>query len=329
MEITPFVYPIDWEDQKKLISLWRTEWRQTEVRWLDAMNGDYCNTITICSLLGVVDHIPVGTATVYYAREKPEVCLIGSVLTHESIRRMGIGRLITDAAAKFGYNAGCKVAYLGASRRPDSVYLKCGFQWWYGSVMRRAASPDVECETEIFKAGQTVVRRNASWGDMPGVACFALQPIGTFVIDYPRSLISVKYAESKFCVSNFPLVWYDLEARGGFLRVVAVQDSHRILGFGTVTPERTPHRKHVAVLDVAIHDNYLSQFDPLVSELIAQASDRGIDRLYAYLAAPDRLKAKALRTAGFRRLSKLTDQLRIQDAKYDVTIYERILSNGL
>ena len=69
--IIPLVYPLGWENQQRFVSLWRSEWRYTEVHWMEAMNGDYSETLTICSLVGEIENTPVGTATVYYARENP------------------------------------------------------------------------------------------------------------------------------------------------------------------------------------------------------------------------------------------------------------------
>ena len=92
MRTSLLTYPIEPAEQQRLIRLLRTEWNQTDFDWLQAMNGDYSDALTIRSVVGHIDNVDAGTASVYYAAERPEVSLVGNVVTHPSCRRLQVGR---------------------------------------------------------------------------------------------------------------------------------------------------------------------------------------------------------------------------------------------
>ena len=219
LEIEVLTFPIDSARQKALIGLWRTEWTQGDYDWLRSMNGDYSRHLRIQAVLGTIEGRPAGTASVCYPCREPEVSVVGSVLTHPDCRRLGVAEALTGAVVDLSYRAGCRVSYLGATRDPRNVYLRCGFRWWNGGVMRREREDSSRCEEAFFAPGQATSVRESNWGDLPAFACFVVQPWDTRVLDYPRALLSGKYVKLQRCVSNFPAVHEEAAPRGGVLGV--------------------------------------------------------------------------------------------------------------
>lgn len=314
--------PLPNDQQRVLIDLWRTEWTRTDYNWLEAMNGDYSDTLTICSVLGRVDEEPAGTASVCFARVQPEVATIGNVLTHPRFRRLGIARHLTDITASLAFKAGCRAIYLGATRSPHCVYLKSGFQWHNGGVMRCVTPPDDAPERDFFAPGQRTTLRNAQWGDLAAFACFAVQPIKTAVLDCSRALSSGKYATLQRCVSNFPMVHDDVCNREGVMRVLAGDAPNRVLGFGSLTPGHRPARRHIATIDFVVHDNYCADAPALLDDLLGSAPGLGIQHIEAFVAGPDLHKRELLEAAHFRPIAVLPDRLMLQDRSLPVEILE-------
>lgn len=323
LELERLTYPIAFADQARLIELWRIEWTKTDFDWLAAMNGDYCETLTIKSVIGSVDGAAAGTTSVYYPADRPEVSLVGNVLTHPDYRRLQIGRCLIDVVVDDSFAAGCRVCYLGTTRSSRCVYLNCGFDWVSGGVMRRAAAGAGGYESTAFGPGQVTSIRGATWGDLPGVACLVAQPLGCAVIDYPRGLLSPRHAAMERCVSNFPAVWYDVSDHGGAMCVLTGDRPHRVLGFGSLTLGSGPGRRHHAIIDVATHDHYAVDAEPMIAWLTDRAVRIGVRTLQAQVAAMDEDKADWFRCAGFDRVAELPDQLRVEDSMMAVLLFEK------
>ena len=208
--------PLASEDQRTLISLWRSEWRKADYDWIQSMNGDYSDSLSITSVVGRVDGAAAGTASVCYPRIDSEVAVVGSVLTHPEFRRLGVAQHLTRAVTDRAFAAGCSVSYLGATPMPQSVYLRCGYRWHNGGVMRHAAPEAEDMEAVWYAGGQSTAIRPAVWGDLSGFACLVVQPLSTWVLDYLRGYLSGRYVSLMRCVSNFPNLYYDvLGGRGG------------------------------------------------------------------------------------------------------------------
>lgn len=320
--ITVLTYPIPIQEQVTLIQLWQTEWNKTDFDWLASMKGDYSKELTIRSAVGRVDGQAAGTASVSFSAQDPEVAVVGSVLTHPDFRRLGIATHLTNLVVNVAFEAGCKVCFLGATRDPKSVYLRCGFHWWNGGVMRRVAEMGSDVESYLFAANQRVSVRDANWGDLPGVSCLAIQPLESRVIDYPRGLLSGKYVDLQRCVSNFPVVWYEVTGRGGSMSMLVGEAAHRILGFGTLTPGPGPGQSHQAIIDVITHDNYTQEADRILRDLFRKAARLPIQSVQSYVAASDDRKRGLLERFGMRALATLPDQLKIRDHLEDVVLLE-------
>ena len=322
VEVTLLTYPIPVKDQMALIDLWWTEWTKADYDWLQSMRGAYSETLRINSALGRIEGRAAATASVCYAREAPEVSTVGSVLTHPDYRGLGIAAHLTDIVARRSFADGCRVSYLGATRAPRCVYLRCGFEWWNGGVMRRAAPGVADYEAQSFTAGQKTFLREARWGDLSGMACLVVQPLESLVLDYPRALLSGKYVALQRCVSNFPVVHDQVIERGGVMCVVTGEASHRILGFGTLTPQPGIARRHKAIIDVASHDSYESETDGMINHLMAEAKQRQIQLVQAYVASWDRKKADHFKRFGLLPIAKLPAQLRVAVESVDVDVLE-------
>jgi hypothetical protein len=229
---------------------------------------------------------------------------------------------LTNVVTELAFDAGCKVAYLGAKRIPNCVYLKCGYQWHNGGVMRRAAPGEEDCEKQLYTPGQKTTIRPANWGDMAAVDCLVLQPLDCWVIDYPRGYLSGKHITLGRCVSNFPNLYDQVRDRGGIVSILVGEMAHRTLGLGTMTPGPAPSRKHTAVVDVAAHDNYVDQLPKLVEYLKGQAQSLGVRILQAFVADQDQVKKDIFLSAKFRPVIELPGRLDIDGRKVDVTMLE-------
>ncbi len=322
LEIEVLTFPIDRIHQNTLIGLWRTEWTQGDYDWLRSMNGDYSQHLRIQAALGTVEGCPAGTASVCYPSEGPEVSVVGSVLTHPGYRRLGVAEAMTHAVVDLSYQAGCRVSYLGATRDPRNVYLRCGFRWWNGGVMRREREDSFRCEEEFFTPGQSTSIRESNWGDLPAFACFVVQPWNSRVLDYQRALLSGKYVRLQRCVSNFPVVHNEVMERGGAIGVLVGQSPHRILGFGSITPEPGEARRHKAVIDVCTHDRYTHRTSSLIHWLMSEAAKRKIERLQAYVAVSDMDKEAWFRQFGLKPAARLPSQLKLEGERVDVVVLE-------
>jgi GNAT superfamily N-acetyltransferase len=322
LQITIHVYPIAPPEQMTLIRLWRTEWDKTELDWLAAMNGDYSQTLAIHSAIGTIDGEPAGTATVYRAAEKPEVALVGSVLTHPDFRGCRVATHLVNTVVDSAFDAGCRVCFLSATRDPRSVYLRCGFEWWSGGVMRRAAAGFDDCESQFFAAGQVTSINEAAWGDLPGMTCLVIQPLDCLVLDYPRAIHSAKYVALRWCVSNFPAVSYSVRERGGAMCVLTGERAHRVLGFATLTPERGPYCRHKAVIDLVTHDHYDHCAVEMLDWLFSTGAERDVETVQAFVAVCDQKKLQWFQSVGLKPVAMLPGQLRIDGKLIDVQVLE-------
>lgn len=322
LDVEVLTFPIDSIRQNTLIGLWRTEWIQGDYDWLQSMNGDYSQYLRIQVVLGTIEGCPAGTASICYPYVNPEISVVGSVLTHPDHRRLGVAEALTCAVVDLSYGAGCQVSYLGATRDPRNVYLRCGFRWWNGGVMRREREDSSGCEEGFFELGQSTSVRKSNWGDLPALACFVVQPWDTLVLDYPRALLSGRYVNLQRCVSNFPVLHDAVAALGGVLGVLVGESSHRVLGFGSITPEPGDSRRHKAVIDVCSHDGYSGGADSLIRWLMAEAGGCGVEQLQAYVAELDVGKQECFQRFGLKPLARLPGQIRLEGREVDVLVLE-------
>ncbi len=321
-QLTVHPYPAPTPVQQQLVGLWRTEWTRTDYDWLEALNGDYADTLAITAVVAQVGGEPAATASVLYAKGAPETCLIGNVITARAHRGRGLGQQVTEAAVEIGFAAGCTIAMLGSSRHDGNVYERCGFRRVAGSIMRRDAPGTV---TDSFAPGQPTLIRTAGWGDMPGFARFIAEPLSSVTIDYPRGLCSPAFVEPLRCVSAFTAVREDVHGRAGLMLVLASATGRRLFGLATLTPGPAPARTRSAVIDFAAHDNYAASAGDLLAQLLDEAVTRHIDRLEAYAAVADTAKLRLLQRRGFEAVETLSGDLQLRAGRADVIRLRRLL----
>jgi GNAT superfamily N-acetyltransferase len=320
IKLSRHAYPLEPAGQQELIGLWRSEWTRTDYDWLEALNGDYADTLRTVSVVARIDGRAVASATVNFAAHAPETCLIGNVVTLAAFRGQGLAKLVTDAAVAIGFEAGCTLAFLGSSRMEGNVYERCGFIRVAGSIMCRAA-PGFEADM-TFAPGHAVALRDAQWGDMTGFVRLLTQPLADAVIDMPRGLMSIAAADPKRCVSAFPLVHESVHQRGGVVLMLAAIDSSRIFGMGTLTPGPAPSVSHRGIVDVAAHASYATHRDEMLARLLAAAGSRRIETLEAVVVTSDTAKLEALGRAGFRPVATLPGHLRLRSGPADAVRLE-------
>lgn len=320
MEVSLHRFPLAEEVRRELLPLLYGEWSAPDYDLTAAAAGEYARTLTIVAALGRIDGQVVGTAQSIYAARQPELAMVGFVLTHTEYRGQGIGAKITDIVTNFAFEAGCKAAFLGSNIRPDCVYMRAGYMYYNGGVMRRLAEDGEDLEATYFSPGQSVQVRPAEWGDLPGTGFLLIRPYEWVVGDYQRGLFSGRYTTQRRCVSNFPYVYYDNETRKGIFMVLTGDRRNRVLGMATVTPGRAAIREHAAVVDFFSHENYYSAVPHLLQETLAAAKARGIEQVTAYVVRRDTAKADILIQMGFREVGVLPCQLRHNQGEEDVQI---------
>lgn len=324
LKLAILAYPLQPAAQAELIRLLRTEWTRTDYDWSEAMHGDYSEALAITSVLARRNGEAVATATVHFARDRPEIAVLGNVLTHRDHRSGGLAGRVIDAALDQARAAQCTVCLLGTSKKPRNVYLRHGFKWQNGVVMRKSLG-DVNFEKKYFTAGQSVKVRLANWGDLPGLTLLMTQPLATVCLDYPRGLLSGRYLPLERCLSNYPTLWYHTAARGGMLLMLAEPQTGRIFGFGSVTRAPGAARKHTATVELAAHENYESYLPSMLDHLLVGCRERGIQQAQAFVAAGDVGKRDCLRGDGFTELARLPAALRLSDETRDVSMLSKLL----
>ena len=326
MEVAHRSYPIGPADRMEIIELLQQEWARTDVDWLQSMRGAYSRALRTQVALARVDGHAVATASIAFARDRPQVGVVEDVMTRKEFRGLGIAAILTEGLVQEAWEAGCRVVYLGNSPRQVSVYEKIGFRRLFGAVMRRPAPGETEPEKDLFAPGQQTSVRPANWGDLPGVACLMAQPMESLCLDFLRALVSPRYAAPLRCVSNFTSLWYGVEALGGAVLTLAGEGPHRVLGLGSITPGPAPLRGHSAVIDALAHDHYAQGVRDLLDRLVETARQKGIAVLQAYAAAPDSAKVEHLRAAGLTPVATLPEAIRLDGRPVDVTLLQGRLS---
>ncbi len=326
MEVTYLTYPIEPRDRMRIIELLQQEWARTDVDWLQSMRGAYSDRLRTQVALGMVEDNLVGTASIAFPIDRPEVGVVEDVMTRQDFRGLGIAATITDQLVRRAWKAGCRVVYLGNTPRQFSVYEKIGFQRLHGAIMRRAAPGETEPEKHFYAPGQVTTVRPTTWGDLPGVACLMAQPMENLLLDYSRGLVSSRYAPPLRCVSNFTVIWYGVQALGGLMLTLAGDGPHRVLGLASITPGPAPLRHHSAVIDAVTHDDYSQGLKPLLNRLVATARQKGTRLLQAYVAASDHRKAEHFRAIGFSPAATLPEAIRLNERSVDVTLMQRHLN---
>jgi GNAT superfamily N-acetyltransferase len=323
-KIETLAYPLATPARDELMGLLRTEWSRTDYKWLEAMRGDYSEHLAITSFLARRNGVPAATATIHFARQRPEVAVLGNVMTHRDHRGKGLAGQLVDTALELAKSTGCSVCLLGSARETPNLYSQHGFTRTNGAVMRRQLGP-ADSQPNYFAPDQPTIIRAAHWGDLPGLTLLAAQPLATACLDYPRGLLSGRFIPATRCLSNFPVLWYDTVARDGLLAVLGDPGSSRIFGFGSVTRGPDSASRHMAMVEFATHDNFETCLSALLAHLLDACRAREIGQVEAFAAAEDAKKLACLHSAGFAEAARLPGALRLGGGPVDVLHLRRLL----
>lgn len=315
--------PVAPADQIRVTDLLAAEWERSDVDWMPSLRGAYADTLTSVTAIGRCGETDVGTATVSYPVDEPEIAVVENVTTLAGHRRRGIAAELTEAVVRLAFDAGCRLCFLGNGGRVGqrAVYDRIGFERT-GGIMRRAAPGFEAYERTLYAAGQPVSVRTACWGDLPGVAALVAQPLSTRVLDYQRGIASAAFVPPARCVSAFTTIHYDTQSRGGVMRVLAGAGGSRVLGFGTAAPGPAPLRNATAVVDLVAHDAYGDQAGELLAALTEDGRHLSAARAVAFVAAPDTAKRERFLAAGYRPAGALPRDLTLGGEPADVTLLE-------
>lgn len=325
LDIDLLYRPVAIADQLRVTELLAAEWERTDVDWSSSLRGVYAESLMAVTAVGRYGDLDVGTASIAFPVDEPEIAVVENVTTLAEHRRCGIAAALTETLVQFTFDVGCRLCFLGNGRRANeqSVYEQIRFtRVRAGTIMRRAAPEFEDYEEILYLTGQPTLVRSVRWGDLPGVVALAAQPLATCMLDYQRGIGSTAVIASTRCVSAFTSIFYDTQARGGMMRVLAGASASRVLGFGTATPGPAPLRRATSVVDLVTHDDYANDAEKLLAVLTEDGSCLGADRAVAYVAAPDNVKRELFLAAGYREARSLPRELTVGDEPIDVDILE-------
>jgi len=315
--------PVAPADQLRVADVLAAEWERGDVDFLPSLRGAYADTLTTVTALGRFGDVDVGTATVSFPVDEPEIAVVENVTTLVAYRRRGIAAALTETVVQLAFDTGCRLCFLGNGGRvgQPAVYDRIGFART-GGIMRRAAPGSEAYERTLYAAGQPVSIRAACWGDLPGVAALVAQPLSTCVLDYQRGIASTAFVPPTRCVSAFTTIHYDTQSRGGVMRVLAGAGASQVLGFGTAAPGPAPLRSATAVIDLVTHDAYADHAGELLAALTEDGRRLGAARAVAFVAEPDAAKQERFLAAGYRPAGSLPRDLTLGGELADVTQLE-------
>jgi hypothetical protein len=318
-------YPLSSADQAKVIELWLTEWEETGFGWLPWMNGVHAKALVSETAVAWWLDTAIATATVCYPSKDPEIGVVMNVVTRKDFRRRGIANHLTDLVVNRAFHSGCTAAYLGNTPTRHSMYENCDFVRLAGAFMRRIKPGAANLESSLFSAGQNTSVRPADWGDIPGFAALVAHPLETFLMDYPRGLVSSKYLAPERGLTQFSSVWYGSRRAGGDMHVLTGATTHRILGFGSFTPGLGTVKNFGADVDFVCHNAYLHQAALLLRSLInAGKANNFLRELRLVTAVSDEWKRQCASDCGFGEAIAVSEQLRF--AKQEVALVAQKMS---
>ena len=106
MEVVRLTYPIGPADRMGIIELLQQEWARTDVDWLQSMRGAYSRTLRTQVALARVDGHAVGTASIAFPCERPQVGVVEDVMTRKDFRGLGIAATLTEGLVQRAWKAG-------------------------------------------------------------------------------------------------------------------------------------------------------------------------------------------------------------------------------
>jgi GNAT superfamily N-acetyltransferase len=287
------------------------------------LQGRFAETGLDPLFLGRLDGRIAGDVGCQVSRDSPEVGSLGWVFTDPAQRGKGISSHLTRLAVQWFQDRGGVCMLLGTGNPiAHHVYGKYGFRDYNGHVMRRL-SPGAEAEDfeqRLFARTGPAAVRPAVWSDASRVAALYAAPHPWLVQDYQEGLIIHPSLKKLRYFSIFPALMLRAERPGGSVQVLETS-RERIVGLAALLPEPAPFQAHVGRLDFLIRPEYLDQGHELLTAVLNQAREGGVQTVEARFASCDDAKLKLAREAGFRRTARFPDRFRIGAESVDLELY--------
>ena len=188
--------------------------------------------------------------------------------------------------------------------------------------MRHLSGGSERFDEEYFARDQATTIRQVEWGDLPAVSALFTRPYAALAGDYGRGILSARYTPQPRCVSVFPTIVYDVNAKRGSCEVLVGDSSHRVLGLASFTPIDTAARRHVGTLEILVHENYLADGPRLLRAAVESGKASGMSQGIAHVPATDKHKADWIRELPSRSVGVLHGHVKTCEEEVDVEVFE-------
>lgn len=289
--------------------LWATRSR-FEAPWGDEVYG----------IVGAFEgELCVGTTSYTISRRGQGI--LSQVFTDPDYRGQGIATAVVRETVETYRRRRARAVYLAAWREwVREIYRKAGFVL-VGTMGERHAfkltlDPSGE-DASLFRAGQRTGIRPMGAGDQADLSSLFNAAHPGVVKHYGLGCFLGSHFEGEFVTLRRQV---DLEG----LRAVTLDGEETILGLATVMPSARRHEGYTWILDFLVHPNYASLAPGLID-----AAEQGspLERLRAFAAVSDIQKRKVLEGAGYRRVVRLEQHLKVGTGYHDLEMYEKIVSH--
>ncbi len=298
---------------------------QIEYWWRDIraplVAGELAATSRDRFVIGEIDGTYVASMTYATARDAPDVAVLEMVWTHPDQRRKGIADLLLGALlADFRARGGQAIYLCTTNPHAAALYQRHGFAPLIGDGMRYLAPGYDDFDRTYFAAAGPARVRPATWGDLARVSALYTQPEPDWLIkDYPRRVFRDMRYEG-----HYRQVWLPCSQGRGQVAVLE-NPLGRIVGIASLVEVDSYFEQHTRVLECWACPAYLPQLPTLVAALLEEAMHTPVERVQAYVAAPDTTKLAVLAAAGLREEARLDARLRDGERYCDLLIYSRVL----
>ena len=111
----------------------------------------------------------------------------------------------------------------------------------------------------------------------------------------------------------------------GGANVLLAGPQEKLMGIAHLTASPGTPRRHIALLDFFVHDNYINDANALLIRTLRDAANLNVKSIYSYVPARDELKQKAFLSVGARLRATLPNNIFINGQYQDVLVYEIVL----
>lgn len=288
------------------------------------LHGKFSATGVDCFWLGRIAGQLVGGVGCQIAAATGEVGSLGWVFTEPAHRGKGISSALTNLALTWFRDQGGVCMHLGtANPTANHVYQKQGFHDYHGNVMRYLCPGQEPAGFEAtFLCNQSdAVVRPATWGDASRVAMLYALPHPWFVKDYGERIFSHPTLKPQRYFSIFTSLMLRAEQQQGAVYVLE-NGANRVVGAANLLPVDGTAQAHLGSLDFLVYPTYREAAEQLIMDVLADASQRGMQTVQTWLAACDHEKQAMARQAGFRRQAVLPAQFNIATATVDLELWQ-------